>query len=276
MGILALVLAALLPAVALCIYVFLKDRVEKEPVGLLLGLFLLGAVSCFPAIFLELAFSGLFGGIGESAENAQGIARYLSVAWENFVGVALVEEACKWVILYLVTRNSKHFDSLFDGIVYAVFVSLGFAALENVLYAFGFGMGTTLTRAFTSIPGHMFFGVMMGYYYSWWHAQKIAQNYERELRASGIIGGARSQFRPGTLLWRSLLYPVFLHGMYDFTCSMQTGWMILMFFAFLIILYVHSFRTVKEMSKNDSKNYKVAFVLLEKSYPGLWERIAPR
>ena len=276
MGYLSLMVVALLPAILLCIYVFHKDRAEKEPVSLLLRLFLLGVLACLPAVLLESFFSGLASAVIGDPNNLPGIIYLGYAAVENFIGIALIEEACKWFFLYLATRNSKHFDSLFDGIVYAVFVSLGFAALENILYAFSFGMDTTLIRAFTSIPGHMFFGVMMGYYYSLWHAHKKAQEYETQFRSSGIIGGTRTMFHPESFLSKSLIYPFLIHGIYDFSCTQQTLWSMLVFFGFLAVLYVHSFRTIRKTSANDTKDFKVAFVLLEQAYPGLWARIAPR
>ena len=129
-----LICAALLPAVVLCVYVFKKDRVEKEPIGLLVKLFVLGAIVCIPGAII-------FGSILEpvaadvSAPYAeQSFYEALYYALEAFVVVALVEEGMKFLVLYFVTRNNKNFNSLFDGIIYAVFVSLGFAALENVLY----------------------------------------------------------------------------------------------------------------------------------------------
>ena len=54
-----LVCAALFPAIVLGIYVFHKDRVEKEPIGLLLILILLGFAICYPAAELESVFSKL-------------------------------------------------------------------------------------------------------------------------------------------------------------------------------------------------------------------------
>ena len=276
MGYFSLMVAALLPAIVLCIYVFRKDRVDKEPITLLLRLFFLGAISCLPAVLLESFASGIVTAFFGDPEHLPKLLYYGYAAAENFLGIALIEEGCKWAMLLLATRNSKHFDSLFDGIVYAVFVSLGFAAFENVGYAVSFGMSTALVRAFTSIPGHMFFGVMMGYYYSWWHAHKKAQEYETHFHAIGLLGGTGTQFHPESLLFKSLAYPMLIHGLYDLTCTLQTVWSTLMFFAFLLVLYVHSFRTVRKMSAMDSKNFKIAFALLEKAYPGLWAKTAPQ
>ncbi|MBQ1224165.1 MAG: PrsW family intramembrane metalloprotease, partial [Oscillospiraceae bacterium] len=130
-----LVCAALLPALVLCIFVFIKDRVEKEPFSLLLLLFILGVISCFPAAEIEgVLFSALdgifapFTYVKDGVTYLSGISYYIYHALKYFIGVALVEEGVKFLALFLVTRNNKNFNCLFDGLIYSVFVSLGFAA----------------------------------------------------------------------------------------------------------------------------------------------------
>ena len=88
----------------------------------------------------------------------------------------------------------------FDGIVYGVFVSLGFAGVENVLYVLNAGFGTAVVRAIFSIPGHAMFGVVMGFYLS---RAKWAEKY-----------GQRHRMRAD--LRRSFFVPAVLHGLYDF------------------------------------------------------------
>ena len=136
-----LVCAALLPAIALCIYAYRKDRVEKEPVGLLLGLLVLGALSCYPAGELEGVVGGwirdIFKSFGRESEGVlylSGTTYKIYNAVKYVFGVALIEEGMKFLILYMVTKDNKNFNCLFDGLIYAIFVSLGFAALENVFY----------------------------------------------------------------------------------------------------------------------------------------------
>ena len=78
-----------------------------------------------------------------------------------FILVGLVEEGSKWIILKSFTWKNKEFNYIYDAIVYAVFVSLGFAALENIIYVLNGGITTAITRTIFSIPGHTFFGVFM-------------------------------------------------------------------------------------------------------------------
>ena len=81
-----------------------------------------------------------------------------------FFGAAIPEEIAKLFILWLVLRNNKFFDEKMDGIVYAVCVSLGFAALENIMYLFLHSesfITVGISRAFFAVPGHFCFGILI-------------------------------------------------------------------------------------------------------------------
>jgi len=264
---------ALLPAIILCVYVFKKDRVEKEPLGLLLGLLALGALSCFPAGIVEGIVGDLidavFAPFGQAVtENGQEYVVFSSLFYHlyqgtsAFIGVALIEELGKWLVLILLTRRSKHFNSLFDGVIYAVFASLGFAALENVMYAFQYGLGTVLMRAVTSIPGHMFFGVFMGVYYSIWKVSTCAYEGEKQLAAKGTIRISRP-INPNGGKWMSLLIPVLVHGFYDYCLFVGSTVLVIIFYIFLIAMYFVCFNRIRHFSKADHgiENYAAALVL---------------
>ena len=92
-------------------------------------------------------------------------------------------------------RKNPYFDEHFDGIVYAVCVGLGFAAIENIGYVFqeGNGLSVAISRALFAVPGHYAFAVIMGYYYSVYHF------VDRSSRTAACI----------------LLVPVVAHGIYD-------------------------------------------------------------
>jgi RsiW-degrading membrane proteinase PrsW (M82 family) len=113
---------------------------------------------------------------------------------QAFIVVALVEEFSKYVIVKLYAQKNKEFNESFDGIVYAVFVSMGFAALENVLYVFQYGVATGITRAFTAVPAHAVFGVLMGYF----------------------MGKAKFSENKFILNITGLLLATIFHGAYDF------------------------------------------------------------
>ena len=271
-----LICAALFPALALCIYIFIKDRAEKEPVILLLGLLVLGGIAALPSAELEsLLFDLLnkfFAPFTKETEDAlimSSSALKLYNFIKYFVGVALVEEGFKWLAMFITTRRNKNFNSLFDGVIYAVFVSLGFAALENVIYSVSYGWGTALVRAFTAVPGHMFFGVMMGYHYSVWHIYKKAGKLEQLLIFNEIITQKGSPVSGGIHLFLSLAVPVFIHGFYDYCLSSDSLLSTLVFILLLIFLYFFCFRQIKKMSRSDAKDMRFANGIIVKKYPDL-------
>ncbi len=225
----AYILAAVLPAFFLLRYVYRHDTVEKEPMGLLVKLLVLGVVSALGAMVLE-AF-------GETVLNAlvdRGSPVYTALL--AFLVVALAEEGMKFLLLKRGTWRSPHFNYRFDGIVYAVFVSLGFAAFENIQYVFHYGLSVALPRALLAIPGHMSFAVFMGVFYG---RAKLCEAY-------GDARGIRRNFRLG------YLSAVFLHGVYD-TCAMTgTTAATVVFVVFIVVMYAAVYRLIKRESAMDS------------------------
>lgn len=273
-----LILAALVPAIVLCVYVFKMDRVEKEPAGLLLKLFGLGAVACVPAAMLEIildkVIKALFVLIGfiyvpETVQGVTVIVRSYDFV-HNFFGVALVEEGLKLIVLLWITRRTKDFNSLFDGIIYAVFVSLGFAAFENVLYVLEGGFEVALLRAFLSVPGHMFFGVMMGYSYSIWSIKDKIVRVEEILKREGRIPANVPAFKkPGMVM--CLVVPMCAHGFFNFCCTFGTLWATLILLAFVLFMYVHCFRRIIRMSKADRLHSEYVRRIISSKYPGVFD-----
>jgi RsiW-degrading membrane proteinase PrsW (M82 family) len=146
---------ALAPGVAIMLYIYLKDKHEREPLILLLTSFLYGIFSTFITLLISWPL------------NAYLILKEDDVIHEfytAFFKVALVEEFSKFFFVRFVLYKNKNFNEPFDGIVYAVMVSMGFATLENVMYVFEYGFETGILRMFTAVPAHATFGVMMGYF----------------------------------------------------------------------------------------------------------------
>lgn len=273
-----LVIAALVPAIVLCVYVFKKDRVEKEPIGLLLLLLGLGALSCAPTAFVERIFSGILHGIfaplGEMDINGDIM---LSSGWyylyhflKYFVGVALVEEGFKFLFLIFATKKNKNFNCVFDGMIYAIFVSLGFAALENVMYVTNYGFVNAVMRAILSVPGHMFYAVMMGYHYSMWHIKDQVVRYERDLKARNVIRMLTPETEVRGSVLKCILIPTLAHGFYDFCCTLDSGLAVLVFYAFVIFLYIHCFRKIRRISYADGYTGDYARSILARKYPELF------
>lgn len=201
---------ALAPTVALAVFIYQKDRYDREPPDLLLRLFLLGALSAVPVYFIEsaLSFVNIFSGT-------------LSALYTAFVVAAATEEFSKrFVIVRLVCKN-RHYDEKLDGIVYSAFTSLGFASVENLGYVLserGNFVYTGITRGIFAVPAHMLFGITMGYYLS---LAKFAAD-ERTRSAN---------FK------KSLYVPILLHGTYDFILMSGLGNLMIILVLFVIYLW---------------------------------------
>lgn len=223
-----LALLAVLPAIVLLVVIYRADNIEKEPFSLMAKVFGLGALTTISAMILEeigmYILSFFF-----YTPNA------LYTFFEMFCVVALAEEAGKYFVLKKATWKHKEFNFSFDGIVYSVCASLGFATLENILYVFQGGFSTAVMRAITAVPGHCIFGIFMGIYYG------IAKGCE--LR--GDENGKKLNLK------KALLVPIFLHGFYDFSCSLEYDGMFLVFILLEIFMTVNAIKMVKKMSKED-------------------------
>ena len=143
----------------LLFYVNSKDN-EKEPKLFLTLLFFMGIISCFFVIFISYFLDKIFPILSLDI----GDLDYISLFVKVFFGIALIEEFCKWCFVALLGYRSKYFDETYDIIIYAVFVSLGFACFENILYVMQDGYTSAIIRALISVPGHMCFAISMGYY----------------------------------------------------------------------------------------------------------------
>lgn len=155
MNIPALLALALAPGVAIALYIYLKDKHEREPLGLLLLSFFFGGISTLATTIITIPI------------NAWIFLKPDSIVdqfYNAFLKVALIEEFSKFIFVRFILYYNRNFNEPFDGIVYSVMVSMGFATVENVLYVFQYGMATGIVRMFTAVPAHATFGVLMGYF----------------------------------------------------------------------------------------------------------------
>ena len=190
MTIYMILLTALLPIAILLFYIYRKDKNSPEPVKAIAKAFLLGILS----IPLSFCLSVPFGLLGLHTGEA---TNFMESVRLSFFGAAIPEEVAKFFILWLVLRKNQYFDEKMDGIVYAVCVSLGFAAFENIMYLFTNAenfVTVGILRALFSVPGHFCFGILMGYYYS------LAKFYPQESNKNKIL---------------ILAAPILAHGAYD-------------------------------------------------------------
>lgn len=222
-----LVLIATAPVFIILAYVYYRDKYEHEPLSLLLEGLIAGMVIVFPVIYFENF-------IHSAGANLSGLS---GAFWGAFLVAALTEESLKFFAVYVLIWKNPNFNERFDGIVYAVFVSLGFALIENLKYVFSLpeGMHVGLTRAFTAVPAHAMFGVSMGFW----------------------LGLARFNIsKRKKYLMLALLFPLLFHGIYDFILMSQIPLLLLFFFPFVGYLLWRSNRRMNQLSEGSAFNPK--------------------
>ena len=224
---LILIAAAVIPAVYLLIFVYRQDSLEKESGKLLFKLVAFGAASTALAEYAEtLGIAAL------PYVSVPGSSRYYFLLY--FLVVGLAEEGFKYLLMRACTWRNREFNCLFDGVVYAVFTSLGFALWENISYVISYGLATALARAVTAVPGHACFGVFMGAYYG------AAKRYE-------MRGEADKSKRCRIL---SVAVPMLLHGAYDYLASSDEISQ-LVFVVFIAVMFFVAYRLVKKIAAHD-------------------------
>lgn len=223
-----LIAAAVLPAVVLLLFVYRQDRLDREPWPLLLTLLGQGVISTALAVFAERLGTRALGWLLSPDT-------LLYQAIFNFAVVGLSEEGFKYLLLKRRTWYSPAFNCQFDGVVYAVFVSLGFALWENIDYVIMYGFGTALLRAVTAVPGHACFGVFMG---AWYGMAKRCFNYG-DLRRSRRCRIA------------AVVFPTLLHGLYDLIATVERSPFSWTFVGFILLLFAAALAAVRKLSRGD-------------------------
>lgn len=193
MGLLALSVA---PGIAICLFIYLKDKYNREPLGLLVWSFILGVLSTIPALVIQLFLT-------KPVEELMGEGIFYTAVFAYGI-VGLSEEGSKFLALRFIPYRRKAFDDPFDGIVYAMMVGMGFATLENIGYVMQHGYATGISRMFLSVPAHASFAVLMGYH----------------------VGLAKFDIaNRGKYFFLAVFWPVLFHGTFDFFLFLGNTWL---------------------------------------------------
>lgn len=214
----SLLFISVAPVFIVAIYIYLRDKYEKEPYLNLIIALLTGVLIVLPVVLIEnvlTIFSSDMTGLAKAGYNA-------------FFVASLTEEGFKYLAFILLIWKNKIFNEQFDGIVYAVFISLGFAAVENIIYVYKGGYNVGIVRALTAVPAHALFGTVMGYH----------------------LGRARFYTRRRSLrLLLAFLIPFIWHGTYDFLLIGQRQVLLFLFIPFIILFWINGFRQMEKLSK---------------------------
>ena len=235
-----LLFLAILPVSCFMIWIYYKDKYDKEPILTLVKYFLVGILVSILCIFIELYFNYL--------NIFNGLASYIYVA---FFVTAFTEEGVKSIILIPMLLGEKDFNEKLDGIIYSIILSLGFATVENIIYLMkervDLSLGLAITRGLISIPSHIMFAITMGYYIS---KYKFAKDNNKKIK----------------YLFYAVIIPILLHGVFDFILMIGYRWAIIVFIVYVIFLWkinldkldkyslYSKIRFYKRISKNNKKN----------------------
>lgn len=229
-------LLALAPVAVLAFILYRFDRKQPEPIGQLLKAIGYGVISAVVAVVASLILEQFGRGFADHA--------FANAVFTALFGAAIPEEAAKMLMLCLVIRNNKYFDEHLDGIIYAAFVALGFAGIENIGYVLTSEdfVGTSLSRAIFAVPGHYAFGVAMGYFISLAYFSKNKEEKKKWYICAYFI-------------------PVALHFIYDALLMVAevapaiAGLLSLAFYYFVYKMHKYAVGRVKVLQQRDETDY---------------------
>lgn len=219
------ILLCMIPSIFLLIYIYQKDKIEKEPLPLLIILFLMGMACCLLSIFIAKVFQTYFPFLILSYHDL----KLWQIIFKILVTIGFIEEALKWLVTYFITWRNKNFKHVYDPIVYCVTTSLGFATLENIIYALNFkalGILPIFLRGILSVPNHAVFGIFMGYY----------------------LGLAKKENRKRYKLL-SLLVPLYFHFIYDMLLVSKNPFTFLFFIIYVAVCYLFAYSRLKKLAQ---------------------------
>ncbi|KGA99172.1 protease [Alkalihalobacillus alcalophilus ATCC 27647 = CGMCC 1.3604] len=212
----AVLTAAIAPGMALLSYFYLRHQYSQDINGLVLRSFVIGAILVFPVMVLQYAFvvEGFF----------------TDPISKSVILYGFFEEFFKWFLLFFIVYQHAKFKRHYDGIIFGVAISLGFASVENVFYLLAYGVETALGRALLPVTSHSLFGVIMGYY----------------------LGKSKMESEnKGSYLLLALLVPVALHSLYDLILNLVSMYFLIAIIPFMILLWWFALHKVKLANQLD-------------------------
>lgn len=221
---LILLSVAIAPGLALLSFFYLRNQMATEPRNLLHA-FIYGAALTFPILFIQYVL--------------QEEHIFTNPIIQEVLFTGMIEEFFKWFLLMLIIYNHVEFDDPYDGILYGVSLSLGFATVENILYLLSYGIDTAMMRALLPVSSHALFGVVMGFYL-------------------GKAKFSKLKTEKTWLLW-SLAAPIVLHVFYN-ALLLLPGKLDYIVIPFMIFLWWFALRKVKRAHEH------LVSILMEKSY----------
>lgn len=224
-----LIFLSFIPILSILYYIYIKDEVEKEPLKLLAIVFIGGVVSIFITKFLATKYQNYIPFLIEENPDLETYKVFLI----SFGEIGLIEELSKFLILYILIWKNKKFNYIYDGIVYGVFISLGFATIENINYLWYGNFNTLLVRTVFTVPAHASFGIIMGYYFG----------YAKYFFHMKYQSNAIKHFYSG------LFFVILYHGLFDYLLTFDSRYHAVAFIGFSAYLFINAFIKINKTKK---------------------------
>ncbi len=218
------IIIGIITSLILILLFLLNDRsITRKKLIILLILLVVGAIGSYICYRLEMHYGGLFKKVRDS--------NYFEILFYAIFGVAIFEEGYKWCITVLASYFGKIKNS-YDAVTYSIFTSIGFLTFENIVYyIIPYGAKTAISRIFTSVPSHICFAIIMGYF-----LQKavVTKNWKKYIYY--LLG---------------LVIPVFVHAYYNsFLYGNKYSEYFVFNFIIIIIISIILFIICKKHRKN--------------------------
>ena len=225
-----LVLPVVAPVLFWAAYHYYKDRDLPEPPGNLLLCFVLGifAAGLSKAMYIGLESLGLrFDAVALAADGGPGLFLYA------MLGIGPIEELAKMIPFLLVVVRFKAFDDPMDGIIYASFIALGYAAVENYHYLDFLTTTEAFARGFAGPVIHIVFASIWAHWI-----------------ARAVLDG-KPAVRPALT---GFLLAAGLHGFYDFLVLRHAVLALPVAATLIAITWVWRLRVLREMHQHAAKS----------------------
>ena len=213
------------PGIAIAVFIYHSNKFDREPSRLILKSFFLGGLAVFPTYYFEGVAEQVLG--IQALQNENSPLFWPKTIFYAFFGVALAEELCKFLFLKAFIFDDRAFNEPFDGIIYGGMIGCGFATVENIIYVLPQGQEVGMVRMMTAVPGHAFFGIILGYF----------------------MGRAKFSINRARHLIHGLVVVVILHGLYDTAAFSNTKWSIYLIFAIIFLGIYLGLKAKRELEK---------------------------
>lgn len=223
------ILLIIINILLIMIYIYERDKIEKEPIILIVLMIIMGVISVYLSREAWNIITEKIPEIKEEVVNKNWYARILICYGQ----IAFIEESIKYIILNLMIYRNKNYNYMYDGIIYSTSISLGFALMEGIEYGIGNGIILSLIRSILTIPMHASYGIIMGYYIS--------------------KGKKEKESRSMYYRYMALIAPIVIHGTSDYMLSILTNKYQIIYIIYSVMIYIFALKKVNELARFDKE-----------------------